>query len=226
MINALLIDDDVEFCCMLGEYLNGEGFAVTTASNGQDGAELALRGRFAVVILDVMLPGESGIEVLRRIRQNSSVPVVMLTARGDSIDRVIGLELGADDYIAKPYYPRELVARVRAVLRRAGGAKQVGPLSLGPLTLDPSKREAQWQGRMIELTATEFNLLQALMREGQSVSTKDELSLAVLGRQRQRYDRSIDVHASNLRQKLERVSGGATGVETIRGVGYRLRRSA
>ena len=164
----------------------------------------------------------NGIEVLGRIRQTSTVPVLMLTARGDDVDRVIGLELGADDYIAKPYYPRELLARVRAVLRRTGGQSSSVPLAIKALKLDPARRDVRWDGRPIDLTATEFSLLEALMRGGDIVSTKDELSLAALGRQRQRYDRSIDVHVSNLRQKLSQASAGVVEIETIRGVGYRV----
>ncbi|ROT95698.1 DNA-binding response regulator [Altererythrobacter sp. FM1] len=207
---------------MLCEYLAAEGFTLTVAGNGEDGVEQALTGRFEAVILDIMLPRMNGIEVLGRIRQTSQVPVLMLTARGDDIDRVIGLELGADDYIAKPYYPRELLARLRAVLRRTGGPGAIGPLAFGQLMLDPARRDARWDGRSIELTVTEFALLEALMRADDIVSTKDELSLAALGRQRQRYDRSIDVHVSNLRQKLAHASDGAVEIETIRGVGYRL----
>jgi len=207
---------------MLGEYLADEGFTVTTSGNGHDGADLALSGRFAAVILDIMLPRINGIEVLRRLRQESDIPVIMLTARGDDVDRVVGLELGADDYIAKPYYPRELVARLRAVLRRMGTTRTTAPLSRGALLLDPARRATLWEGRPVDLTATEFNLLEALLRAGPAVATKEELSLTALGRTRQRYDRSIDVHVSNLRQKLARASGGAIEIETIRGVGYRL----
>ncbi|MGE3303129.1 MAG: response regulator transcription factor [Hyphomonadaceae bacterium] len=222
MTDILIIDDDAELSRMLGEYLADEGFTVTTSGNGHDGADLALSGRFAAVILDIMLPRINGIEVLRRLRQESDIPVIMLTARGDDVDRVVGLELGADDYIAKPYYPRELVARLRAVLRRMGTTRTTAPLSRGALLLDPARRATLWEGRPVDLTATEFNLLEALLRAGPAVATKEELSLTALGRTRQRYDRSIDVHVSNLRQKLARASGGAIEIETIRGVGYRL----
>jgi two-component system OmpR family response regulator len=221
--NLLLIDDDAELSAMLREYLAEEGFALTVAGNGEDGVRQALTGRFEAVILDIMLPRMNGIEVLGRIRQSSKVPLLMLTARGDDVDRVIGLELGADDYIGKPYNPRELLARLRAVLRRTGGAGTAGPLSIERLTLHPARRDARWDGDAIELTATEFSLLEALMSAGDIVSTKDDLSLAALRRQRQRYDRSIDVHVSNLRQKLRQASADAVEIETIRGVGYRLR---
>lgn len=221
--DILLVDDDAELGQMLREYLVEEGFAMTICGNGRDGADLALSGRFAAVILDVMLPRVNGIEVLRRIRSESDIPVIMLTARGDDVDRVIGLELGADDYIAKPYYPPELVARLRAVMRRLAGSKPSSRLSLAALSLDAARRETLWEGHPIDLTATEFSVLEALMRAGEAVTNKEDLSLTALGRRRQAYDRSIDVHVSNLRQKLDRASGGAIEVETIRGVGYRLR---
>lgn len=223
MTEVLLIDDDTELSTMLGEFLTEEGFAVTVANNGEEGSRLALSGRFSAVILDIMLPRINGVEVLRRVRAVSSVPIIMLTARGDNIDRVVGLELGADDYVAKPYYPRELIARLRAVLRRTDGARGGGPLVLCALTLDVARREITWQGQQIELTATEFNLLEMLLRSGDAVATKDALSLGALGRTRQTYDRSIDVHTSNLRLKLDHASAGRISIETVRGVGYRLR---
>lgn len=223
MIDILLIDDDAELSQMLGEFLAEEGFSVSTATNGEEGTILALSGRFAAVILDIMLPRINGVEVLRRVRAESAVPIVMLTARGNYVDRVVGLELGADDYIAKPYYPRELVARLRAVLRRTSTPKSDRPLSIAALRLDAARRETSWRGRSIDLTATEFNLLEALMRSGDTVATKDSLSLSALGRPRQPYDRSIDVHTSNLRLKLEEATAGRIVIETIRGIGYRLR---
>jgi two-component system OmpR family response regulator len=221
--NILLVDDDAELSLMLSEFLADEGFALTVSGNGQDGAELGLSGRFAAVILDVMLPRIDGVEVLRRIRQASDVPVIMLTARGDNIDRVVGLELGADDYIAKPYYPRELVARLRAVLRRSREKRPTSTLARGELVVDVARRETTWQDQPIELTATEFTLLEMLMRTGADVASKEDLSLNVLGRARQAYDRSVDVHISNLRRKLDSATSGAIGIETVRGVGFRLR---
>lgn len=223
MTDVLLIDDDAALSQMLSEFLAEEGFSVTAAINGEDGIALALSGRFAAIILDIMLPRINGLEVLRRVRAESAVPIVMLTARGDCVDRIVGLELGADDYVAKPYHPRELIARLRAVLRRAGAPRSDGPLSIDVLKLDAARRETSWEGRRIDLTATEFNLLEALMRSGDTVATKDALSLAVLGRARQPYDRSIDVHTSNLRLKLVEATAGRVAIETIRGVGYRLR---
>jgi two-component system OmpR family response regulator len=225
-MTEILLIDDAELSEMLGEFLAGEGFAVTSVINGEDGVELALSGRFSAVILDIMLPRINGIEVLRRVRANSELPIIMLTARGDDIDRVVGLELGADDYIAKPYYPRELVARLRAVLRRTDSPQRDRPVSLAKLKLDAARRETSWDGRPIDLTVTEFNLLEALMRSGDTVATKDALSLTALGRTRQPYDRSIDVHISNLRLKLHAATAARLTIETVRGVGYRIQVAA
>ena len=225
-MHVLLIDDDPALSQMLTEYLAGEGIRTTAAFNGPDGAAAALSGQFDAVILDVMLPGMDGNEVLRRIRGASNIPVIMLTAKGGDIDRVIGLEMGADDYVAKPYFPRELVARLRAVMRRQREPVAAVPdtiLKMGPLELSPGKREALWHGAPFELTTSEFEMLECLLRAGEMVSSKEDLSLKVLGRVREIYDRSVDVHVSNLRKKLAGCSGGKMEIETIRAVGYRLR---
>jgi two-component system, OmpR family, response regulator len=224
-LHILLVDDDPALSEMLTEYLAGEGIKTTAAFNGPDGAAAALSGQYDAVILDVMLPGMDGNEVLRRIRQTSTVPVIMLTAKGGDVDRVVGLEMGADDYVAKPYFPRELVARLRAVLRRQREAQPQPAQSFknGALELSPGKREVIWKNAPFELTTTEFDMLECLMRGGELVSSKEELSLKVLGRAREVYDRSVDVHVSNLRKKLTQASEGALEIETIRGVGYRLR---
>ncbi len=222
----LLIDDDLELGAMLGEYLESEGFRVEIVTDGLDGIERALSGEHDAVVLDIMLPRLNGIEVLRRLRESIDVPVIMLSARGDEVDKVIGLELGADDYVAKPCFPRELVARLRANMRRHQPADRGPPqppvCQLGELEIQVAARRASWRGAAVELTASEFNILLVLARAGEAVSTKDELSLRGLGRARQSYDRSVDVHVSNLRIKLEAASAGAANVETIRGVGYRL----
>ena len=218
---VLLADDDVELAGMLKEYLEREGFGVATVHDGEAAARLALSGGYQIVVLDVMMPKVDGIEALRQIRQTSRVPVVMLTARGDDIDRIVGLELGADDYVPKPCTPRELVARLRAILRRAQPGANGGPLEIGALILWPEKRRAQWRGRELALTSIEFNVLEVLMRNAGRVVSKHEISEQALGRPLARFDRSIDVHLSAIRQKL---GDGARMIRTVRGLGYHLAR--
>ncbi len=226
-MHVLLVDDDPALSQLLTEYLAGESIQTTAVFNGPDGAAAALSGRFDAVILDIMLPGIDGNEVLRRIRHSntgaSAIPVIMLTAKGGDVDRVVGLEMGADDYVAKPYFPRELVARLRAVMRRQREAAPARTFRMAGLELSSGKREVRWNDMSFELTTSEFDLLESLMRAGDNVSTKEELSLQVLGRPRETYDRSVDVHVSNLRRKLAAASGEQCEIETIRGVGYRLR---
>ncbi|WP_347254290.1 response regulator transcription factor [Leminorella grimontii] len=225
-MQILLVDDDVELGSMLKEYLTAEGFSATVALTGQDGVDGALSGRYGAMILDIMLPDMSGIDVLNKVRKQSRIPIIMLTAKGDNIDRVIGLEMGADDYVPKPCYPRELVARLRAVLRRF--EEHIEPPSgavatFRELSLDSSQRISAWKGTPFELTASEFNLLLLLVREKDRVVSKDELSEVGLGRPREAYDRSVDVHISNIRQKLGQVAGDALSIETVRSIGYRIR---
>jgi two-component system, OmpR family, response regulator len=170
-----------------------------------------------------MLPGSNGIDVLRAIRTKSDVPIIMLTAKGDRTDRVLGLELGADDYVTKPYFPPELVARLRAVLRRPSRERgHTDVLRMHELTCDPARRQVQWRNKPVELTASEFNLLTMLLGAQERVCTKETLSEKVLGRRHESYDRSIDVHISNLRQKLDRSTNGAVRVATVRGIGWKL----
>ncbi|HYY60231.1 MAG TPA: response regulator transcription factor [Burkholderiales bacterium] len=216
---VLLADDDIELAGMLKEYLEREGFGVATVHDGEAAARLALSGGYQIVVLDVMMPKLDGIDALRQIRQTSRVPVVMLTARGDDIDRIVGLELGADDYVPKPCTPRELVARLRAILRRAQPGTNGGPLEIGALSLWPEKRRAQWRGRELALTSIEFNVLEVLMRHAGRVVSKHEISEQALGRPLARFDRSIDVHLSAIRQKL---GEGARMIRTVRGLGYHL----
>ena len=220
---VLLIDDDAALTAMLTEFLRGEGFETTAAFNGTDGALAALDPELDAVILDVMMPDISGIETLQRIRSSSAVPVIMLTAKGAEDERVAGLEMGADDYIAKPYYARELLARLKAVLRRKPNAQPAQHFTAGKLRLVPARREVSFDGQPFEVTTCEFDLLEALLRNKDAVATKDELSLSVLGRKREPYDRSIDVHVSNLRKKLLTASNKAIEIETVRAVGYRLK---
>lgn len=223
----LMIDDDAELGAMLTEYLAGEGFDTTLVTTGDAGLEAALGGGYAAVLLDIMLPRIGGLDVLRRLRTASRVPVIMLTARGDDVDRVVGLELGADDYVPKPCYPRELVARLRAVLRRSEAAALVAPASIeaGSIRLETEARRVIVAGEIVDLTATEFNLLERLIRAGNRVVAKDELSREVLGRPHETYDRSIDVHMSHLRRKLVERGVDETVLETVRGVGYRVNRA-
>ncbi len=226
MIRILLVDDDLELCSMQGQYLSNEGFAVQMYHDGESGLEEALSGDYDLILLDVMMPKLSGIDVLRRLRIHSNVPVLMLTAKGDDIDRIIGLELGADDYVSKPCTPRELVARVRAILRRADPDKQdpgqLQPLKVGALTISAASRSAAWQDNLLDLTSTEFNLLEMLCRRAGRTISKEDLSMHTLGRPLARYDRSIDVHVSNLRQKLGTLKDGRSPIQTVRGIGYQL----
>jgi DNA-binding response OmpR family regulator len=226
MVRVLLVDDDLELCSMQGEYLSNEGFAVQMYHDGESGLEEALSGDYDLILLDVMMPKLNGIEVLRRLRIHSNVPVLMLTAKGDDIDRIIGLELGADDYVSKPCTPRELVARVRAILRRADPDKQdsgqLQPLKVGSLAISAASRSATWHDELLDLTSTEFNLLEMLCRRAGRTISKEDLSLHTLGRPLARYDRSIDVHVSNLRQKLGTLKDGRSPIQTVRGIGYQL----
>lgn len=218
--SILLADDDVVLSAMLKEFLEREGFAVTAVHDGDSASRAALQGAYQLVVLDVMMPRVDGIEALRRIRQSSRVPVIMLTARGDDLDRILGLELGADDYVPKPCTPRELTARIRAILRR--GQKPEGdkdPLTVGEIVLWPEKRCAEWQGKVLDLTSTEFNVLEILMRHAGRVVNKKEISEVALGRPLARFDRSIDVHLSSIRKKLGQ---GSEMIRTLRGMGYHL----
>jgi len=220
----LLIDDDVELCSMLIEYLGKNGFRVKTAHRGDTGLKTALQRPWSLVLLDVMLPGMDGFEVLKRIRAESAVNVLLLTARGEDVDRIVGLEIGADDYIPKPFNPRELLARMRAVLRRAvpSAPAAVEVLRVDDLELDSAARRALKAGRRLDLTDVEFGLLEALMRSAGKVVSREELSQSVLGRQFDPFDRSLDMHVSRLRRKMGQSGSEDEQVKTIRGVGYQL----
>ncbi|WP_431225520.1 response regulator transcription factor [Serratia sp. L9] len=226
-MKILLVDDDLELGTMLSEYLTAEGFNATLVLTGKAGVDGALSGTYTAMILDIMLPDMSGIDVLREVRKKSRLPIIMLTAKGDNIDRVIGLEMGADDYVPKPCYPRELVARLRAVMRRFEEQPETidkdAALAFGELTLNSSTRSSEWQGKGFDLTASEFNLLELLLRSPERVVSKDELSEKGLGRPREAYDRSVDVHISNIRQKLGALTGNRLSIETVRSIGYRIR---
>ena len=219
-MRLLLIDDDAELCDLLVEFLTGQGFSVECAHEGKRGLELALKGGFDLVILDVMLPGLDGFEILRRLRGESRIPVLMLTARGEDLDRIAGLETGADDYMAKPFNPRELVARIRAILRRLEQPPSPeGPFEVNGVRIDPGTREVTAGGRRVELTTFEFDILELLMRSAGQVVSRDDLMEHLYSRKATAFDRSIDMHISHLRKKLET---GQPLIKTVRGTGYQF----
>ena len=228
MDQVLIVDDDIELCGLVQEYLAAEGFALKAVHDGEAGLQQALTNEYALVVLDVMLPGINGFEVLRRIRSVSKIPVLLLTARGEDVDRIVGLEIGADDYLPKPFNPRELVARIRAVLRRAKPAADAVPeiLSVGDVELDPATRTVLRAGQPVELTSVEFNLLEVLLREAGRVVTRERLVNAVLSRKFMPFDRSIDMHVSKVRRKLGDSDESGDHIKTIRGVGYMFARPA
>ncbi len=226
MSHVLLIDDDVELVGMFQEYLVQEGFQVNSANDGETGAREALSGQYAIAVLDVMMPRMNGLETLRKVRAKSQMPILMLTARGDDTDRILGLELGADDYVTKPCTPRELTARIRAILRRTQAQSQDdntgATLVVGKLTMWPEQRRASWDGKALELTSTEFNLLEVLARHAGRAVSKNELSEQGLGRPMARFDRNIDVHLSSLRHKLGTLADGRSCLQTVYRLGYQL----
>lgn len=222
----LVIDDDVELCELVREYLEGEGFGVTLINDGAEGVRKALAENFKLIILDVMLPGLTGLEVLRSIRAQSQIPVLMLTARGEEVDRIIGLELGADDYLPKPFNPRELVARIRAILRRTypvgseSAPSQPERLAYGDIEMDLGTRAVKRAGNSVELTTVEFDLLEVFLRASGKIMKREELVERVLGRSYSPFDRSIDMHVSKLRRKLGTHPDGSERIKSIRSVGY------
>jgi len=228
MNKVLLIDDDIELVSMFREFLQQDGFQVQLEFDGQSGCAAALSGQFSIAILDVMMPRMNGLETLRQIRAHSSMPILMLTAKGDDTDRIVGLEMGADDYVTKPCTPRELAARIRAILRRSqapqGSPADAAALSMqfGKLELWPMLRRAQWDDRALELTSTEFNLLEVLLRHAGTPVSKNSLSEQALGRPLARFDRNIDVHMSSLRQKLGKLKDDRSCVQTVYRLGYQL----
>ena len=218
----MIIDDDTELCSLLTEFLKGEGFIIECVHEGQRGLDRAAHGGFNLVILDVMLPGLDGFEILRRLRKESHVPVLMLTARGEDVDRIIGLELGADDYLPKPFNPRELAARVRAILRRYEPVASPGArIDVNGVTLDPGTRRVTVDGQVIDLTTFEFDILDALMRGAGRVLSRDDLMESLYNRKATPFDRSIDMHISHIRRKLET---RRPFIKTIRSIGYQFMR--
>ncbi|HBD07185.1 MAG TPA: DNA-binding response regulator [Syntrophobacteraceae bacterium] len=234
MKRILLIDDDEELAELLTDYLHPEGFSIKPIYRGDEGVQQALSGEYDLIILDIMLPGMHGLEVLKEIRSRSQIPVVMLTARGEEVDRIVGLELGADDYLPKPFNPRELLARVRAVMRRTrtdspniSHETSQAKFTVGDIEVDMGSRKVHRSGQIVPLTTVEFDLLEILIRSAGTIVTKEDLSQIVLGRRLSPYDRSIDVHISNLRRKIgdETGPGKSERIRTIRGVGYQYARS-
>ena len=218
--SVLIIDDDRELCTLLQEYLSLQGFRVCALHDGAEAVTHLAGHHYDVLVLDIMLPGMQGLDVLRRVREFDNTPVLMLTARGEDTDRIVGLELGADDYLPKPCNPRELAARLRAILRRAGEPRRTtAELRIGPCSINPADRSAHYSGQPLQLTSAEFNLLQVLMAQAGSVVDKETLSREGLGRPLSAYDRSIDVHISKIRKKLAS-AGGEKLLVSVRGLGY------
>ncbi len=224
MSKVLIIDDDEELCELVSEYLAVEGFETECVHDGESGLKSAISGSYDMAILDVMLPKMNGFDVLRNLREKSALPVIMLTARGEDMERIVGLEIGADDYLPKPFNPRELVARLRAILRRVnsenGDEGAAEKLHVEDLDISSSSRSAKLDGIEIGLTSVEFDLLTALVREAGKIVKKEDLSENVLERVLSPYDRSLDMHISNLRKKLGLRADGTERIKTVRSVGY------
>ena len=225
MKQILIIDDDIELCELLAEYLTSEKFTPTCVHSGKTGLSAALEGKFDLIILDIMLPEMNGLEVLKQLRTSSNIPVIMLTARGDEVDRILGLELGADDYLPKPFSPRELIARIKAVFRRLvtthddNDEKKAGRFEIADICLETASRTAVKSGVNLNLTEVEFAILEQLMRYAGSVVERQALAENVLGRRLTYDDRSLDVHMSNLRRKIGHGNSNEC-IRTIRGTGY------
>lgn len=221
MSRVLLVDDDALLTELLTEYLTAEGLNVHSVPDGEAGVQEILSGQYDVVVLDSMMPKMNGLDVLKNVRSQSTIPIIMLTAKGDDIDRIIGLEMGADDYVPKPCTPRELLARINAILRRAQNSSNdqgsaPNSIAVSDVTLYPAKRQATIGDAPLELTSTEFSLLEVLMRHAGQVVSKETLSIEALDRKLAKFDRSIDVHISSIRHKL----GDPSLIQTVRGLGY------
>jgi DNA-binding response OmpR family regulator len=221
---VLMVDDDVKLCRLVKDYLDPFGFDLTFAHAGPEGLTRALESGCEAVILDVMLPGLGGFEALRRLRACSAIPVLMLTARGEEIDRIAGLEVGADDYLPKTFSPRELLARLRAVLRRSCESAGERPVAVGDLAIDPGARIARLHGRALSLTPVEFDILLALARACGRAKSREQLLHEASSRDLEAFDRSIDVHISSLRRKLGDDSRNPRWIQTVRSAGYMMPR--
>src|SRR5262245_56369282 len=218
---VLVVDDDVELCQLVSRYLTQQGFEIDSVNRGDAGAEQALSGKYELIVLDVMMPEVNGFDVLRRIRAQSRIPVLMLTAKGDALDRVLGLEMGADDYLPKPFNPQELAARIRAILRRAKPpTAPVTPIIVGDVEMDSGAREVRRRGEIVSLTTVEFDLLEALLQAAGQVLGREKLTRDVLGREFSPFDRSIDTHVCNLRRKIGPLEDGSERIKGVRGIGY------
>ncbi len=221
--NILIVDDDRELSEMLKEFLAPDHFDLTACLSAEEGLQALQEESFNLLILDIMLPGMSGIDLLKQVRQFSDIPIIMLTARGDDIDRILGLEFGADDYLSKPFNPRELLARIKAIMRRSkSGASRDRRLSVGSIELDARSRRVSSGGAQIHLTGTEFELLRCLAESPGEIVSKERLSRQALGRRHMPYDRSIDTHISNIRGKLADAGVSSPSIQSRRGVGYCL----
>jgi len=221
----LLVDDDRDLCHLVTKYLEAEGFTLSVVHTGGDGLRSAVEGKHELIVLDVMLPDKKGFDVLREIRARLRTPVLMLTAKGDEFDRILGLELGADDYLPKPFNPRELIARISAILRRSGWQSESNEsrppvIHSGDIELDLAARAVSRAGEPLRLTSGEFDLLRALLESPGQVLTRESLVETVLGRKFSPFDRSIDLHISNLRRKLGPQSNGGERIRSVRGIGY------
>ena len=222
----LIVDDDPDLCDLVQRYLEAEEFVISVVHNGAEGSHAGSSGNYDLIVLDVMLPDIKGFDVLRELRARVRTPVLMLTAKGDEVDRVLGLQMGADDYLAKPFSPRELIARIGAILRRSGWQSEQGspprPLAIksGDLELDLAGHAASKSGKPLHLTSAEFDLLRAFLESPGEVLSREALAERVLGRKFSPFDRSIDLHVSNLRQKLGPQTNGAERIRSVRGVGY------
>ncbi len=221
-MRILIVDDDDELSSLLTELLTREGFRVDTQNDGRRGLAAALNGGYDLMVLDVMLPGLDGFEILKRVRREARLPILMLTARGEDEDRIVGLDLGADDYMSKPFNTRELVARIRAILRRLENRTAGDRFEVNGISIDPGSREVLRQGKPVEVTTFEFDILETLMRSAGRVVSRDELMEELYGRKATPFDRSVDMHISHLRKKLE---GDNPLIKTVRGVGYQFVRS-
>ena len=221
-MRILIVDDDEELSALLSELLVREGFRVDTQNDGRRGLAAALNGGYDLLVLDVMLPGIDGFEILKRIRREARLPILMLTARGEDEDRIVGLEMGADDYMSKPFNTRELVARIKAIMRRLEERHPGGKLEVNGITIDPGSREVLREGAAVEATTFEFDILETLMRSAGRVVSRDQLMEELYGRKATPFDRSVDMHISHLRKKLE---GDRPLIKTVRGVGYQFVRS-